>query len=149
MYVTTAMVVLLILWCGLTILTKPEAHRLPPAPAPRNLTFSEDAVGWMPRLIPNYLREVPAEANAALDEKTGAPSNSQTGSAATSAAAGGTPTENAPHYKFIESVPALIGLVGILMAFGHSFLAMSGEESLRSEEHTSELQSPMYLVCRL
>src|SRR5437868_14590839 len=61
MYVTTAMVVLLILWCGLTILIKPEAQRLPPTPASRNLTFSADAVGWMPRLIPNYLREVPAE----------------------------------------------------------------------------------------
>src|SRR5437879_11514440 len=24
-----------------------------------------------------------------------------------------------------------------------------GQENLRSEEHTSELQSPMYLVCRL
>src|SRR5437764_2118713 len=27
--------------------------------------------------------------------------------------------------------------------------ATGGEEWMRSEEHTSELQSPMYLVCRL
>src|SRR5437764_10732528 len=30
-----------------------------------------------------------------------------------------------------------------------SFLPLSTTESSRSEEHTSELQSPMYLVCRL
>src|SRR5437762_8535477 len=28
-------------------------------------------------------------------------------------------------------------------------VGVAGERSLRSEEHTSELQSPMYLVCRL
>src|SRR5437879_9094120 len=28
-------------------------------------------------------------------------------------------------------------------------LARSGSDTRRSEEHTSELQSPMYLVCRL
>src|SRR5437879_10031347 len=31
----------------------------------------------------------------------------------------------------------------------HSALGMRHESSDRSEEHTSELQSPMYLVCRL
>src|SRR2546423_11741772 len=140
MYVTTAMVVLLILWCGVTILTKPDAQRLPPAPVTRNLTFSEDAVGWMPGLIPNYLREVPAETNAALKESSGAHAP---GSAATSAAAaGGTPTESAPHYRFIENLPAFIGLVGILMAFGHSFLAMSGEESLAQVNR--ELEYPKH-----
>src|SRR5436189_6029613 len=41
-------------------------------------------------------------------------------------------------------------------AYGHLFLARCGasqkqvrDVSARSEEHTSELQSPMYLVCRL
>src|SRR5438128_9477049 len=61
MYVTTVMVVLLIAWCGATILARPETRRLPPAPLVRNLVFNEDAVGWMPRLIPNGLREMPAE----------------------------------------------------------------------------------------
>jgi hypothetical protein len=32
MYVTTVIVVLLIGWCGLTILTQPAMQRLPPAP---------------------------------------------------------------------------------------------------------------------
>src|SRR5881394_3307839 len=61
MYVTTAMVVLLILWCGVTILTKPEAQRLPPAPVPQNLSFNRDAVGWLPSIWPGALREQPAE----------------------------------------------------------------------------------------
>ncbi len=112
MYVTTVMVVLLIAWCGLTILAKPETQRLPPAPLVSNLVFNEDAVGWMPRLIPNGLRELPAE---------GAP---------------------APHYGFVPNAGALLGLIGILMAFGHSFLAMSGEESLAQVNR--ELEYPKH-----
>jgi len=112
MYVTTVMVVLLIAWCGLTILAKPETQRLPPAPLVSNLVFNEDAVGWMPRLIPNGLREAPAE---------GAP---------------------APHYGFVPNAGALLGLIGILMAFGHSFLAMSGEESLAQVNR--ELEYPKH-----
>ena len=50
MYVTTVMVVLLIGWCGLTILLRPETHRLPPAPVPHNLAFNRDAVGWLPHI---------------------------------------------------------------------------------------------------
>src|SRR5260370_6799369 len=57
MYVTTAMVVLLIGWSSFTILTQPKMHRLPPAPAPHNLTFNDDAVGWMPRLLPRSFQE--------------------------------------------------------------------------------------------
>jgi amino acid transporter len=112
MYVTTVMVVLLIAWCGVTILARPETQRLPPAPLVGNLVFNEDAVGWMPRLIPNGLREVPAER---------APS---------------------PHYRFAPNAGALLGLIGILMAFGHSFLAMSGEESLAQVNR--ELEYPKH-----
>src|SRR5437879_8524969 len=32
---------------------------------------------------------------------------------------------------------------------GCSWTASENEQKMRSEEHTSELQSPMYLVCRL
>ncbi|PYS95864.1 MAG: hypothetical protein DMF65_13735, partial [Acidobacteria bacterium] len=86
---------------------------------------------------------VPAETNAALKESPGAGVASSPGSAATSvAAAGGTPTENAPHYRFVDNLPAFIGLVGILMAFGHSFLAMSGEESLAQVNR--ELEYPKH-----
>src|SRR5437660_4391271 len=51
MYATTVMVVLLIGWSCFTILTQPKMQRLPPQPAPHNLTFNDDAIGWMPRLF--------------------------------------------------------------------------------------------------
>ena len=122
MYVTTVMVVLLIGWCTFTILTRPNMQRLPPAPAPHNLNFNDDAVGWMPRLLPRAFEakppETPAEATAATTE---------------------TP---APHYGLVANAGALIGLIGILMAFGHSFLAMSGEESLAQVNR--ELEYPKH-----
>ncbi len=75
MQVTTVMVVILIAWCVLTL-----AHRggsLPPSPVPRNLRFSDDALGWLRGTV--------------------------------------WPTFTA---------------IAILVGFGHSILAMSGEESL-------------------
>jgi amino acid transporter len=124
MYVTTVMVVLLIAWCGVTILRRPEAQRLPPAPVVSNLIFTDDAVGWMPRLIPHSLREVAPEGSTAPSD--------------TAPPAGKEP----PHYTFVPNVGMLIGLVGILMAFGHSFLAMSGEESLAQVNR--ELEYPKH-----
>src|SRR5947207_3324362 len=122
MYVTTVMVVLLIGWSTFTILTQPKMQRLPPSPAAHNLTFNDDAVGWMPRLLPHSFQEkppdTPAEASAATTEKP------------------------APHYGLVANVGALIGLIGILMAFGHSFLAMSGEESLAQVNR--ELEYPKH-----
>jgi amino acid transporter len=122
MYATTVMVVLLIGWSCFTILTQPKMQRLPPQPAPHNLTFNDDAIGWMPRLFPHAFREkppdTPIEAIAATTEKP------------------------APHYGLVPNVGALIGLIGILMAFGHSFLAMSGEESLAQVNR--ELEYPKH-----
>ncbi len=125
MYVTTVMVVLLIGWAGLTILKRPETQRLPPAPVVSNLVFNQDAVGWMPKLMPAWLHEVPGEG-------TPAPAPAGTPSA----------TAPAPHYGFIPNAGALLGLIGILMAFGHSFLAMSGEESLAQVNR--ELEYPKH-----
>src|SRR6266496_546607 len=119
MYVTTVMVVLLILWCGFTILTRPSAQRLPPAPVSHNLVFDKDAVGWMPRLIPWAFHEV------------------KPGNAVTSPEA-----EPEPHFGLAGGVGKLIGLIGILMAFGHSILAMSGEESLAQVNR--ELEFPKH-----
>jgi amino acid transporter len=122
MYVTTVMVVMLIGWCGVTILRKPETQRLPPSPIVSHLVFNEDAVGWMPKLLPHWLREVPGEGSPALNEKPD--------------------TANPPHYGFVPNAGALLGLIGILMAFGHSFLAMSGEESLAQVNR--ELEYPKH-----
>jgi amino acid transporter len=76
MQVTTVMVVLMIIWCGTTLLVR--GGNLPPAPVPENLTFSPESLGWLHGT--DWART--------------------------------------------------IGLLGILIAFGHSILAMSGEESL-------------------
>jgi amino acid transporter len=122
MYITTVMVVLLIAWCGITILTQPKMHRLPPSPAPRHLVFNDDAVGWMPKLLPGAFNEVRPDA-----------------------AHGNNPADQAaatPHYGLVANAGALIGLIGILMAFGHSFLAMSGEESLAQVNR--ELEFPKH-----
>ena len=45
MYVTTAMVVIMLVWCGYTLATRPS--HLPPLPRLANLTYSEDALGWL------------------------------------------------------------------------------------------------------
>jgi amino acid transporter len=66
MYVTTGMVVTLILWCGFTILTRPDKQRLPPSPVPSHLSFNRDAVGWLPNISPSALRELPSEAHPAI-----------------------------------------------------------------------------------
>ncbi|MDT5063374.1 MAG: hypothetical protein QOH63_3833 [Acidobacteriota bacterium] len=123
MYVTTVMVVLLIVWCGLTIATRPDKQRLPPAPFASNLSFNRDAVGWLPNIAPGALREQPVEtppATSAEPDKT-APE---------------------PRYGLASNAGALLGLIGILMAFGHSFLAMSGEESLAQVNR--ELEYPKH-----
>jgi amino acid transporter len=123
MYVTTAMVVLLIIWCSLTIATRPDKQRLPPAPVPSNLSFNRDAVGWLPDIAKNALRPLPAQAPPATQP---APESA-------------TPE---PRYGLAENAGIFLGLVGILMAFGHSFLAMSGEESLAQVNR--ELEYPKH-----
>src|SRR5712664_1671888 len=123
MYITTVMVVLLIGWCTLTILTQPAKQRLPPVPVVHNLRFNEDAVGWMPKLLPNAFVELKSEAppaNSAAPDRQAA----------------------VPHYGIVQNAGALIGLIGILMALGHSFLAMSGEESLAQVNR--ELEYPKH-----
>jgi amino acid transporter len=111
MYVTTLMVVILIAWSGMTLLLQPETRRLPPAPVPSHLTFNHDAVGWLPGIAPRALRELPSETPQA-----------------TAPAPEGAPAE--PRYGLAPQAGTLIGIIGLLIAFGHSVLAMSGEESL-------------------
>jgi Amino acid permease len=75
MQITTVMVVILIVWCGLTLAERGGSW--PPAPLPRNLNFSTESLGWLRGTV--------------------------------------WPT---------------IAAVAIFVGFGHSILAMSGEESL-------------------
>jgi amino acid transporter len=120
MYVTTVMVVLLIGWSLFTILVKPSMQRLPPAPAPHNLVFNTDAVGWMPKLVPSAFQQAKSETPPA----------------------DGLQATAEPRFKLATNAGAIIGLIGILMAFGHSFLAMSGEESLAQVNR--ELEYPKH-----
>jgi len=75
MQITTVMVVLLVAWSVVTLIL--HGGQLPPAPLPRNLRFSDDALGWLKG----------------------------------------------------SRWPAFTA-IAILVGFGHSILAMSGEESL-------------------
>src|SRR5213595_1939242 len=93
MYVTTAMVVLLIGWCTFTIVSRPSTQRVPPAPVPHNLVFNNDAVGWMPRLAPGTLEAVKAGPTAAAEV-----------------------TSSESRFRIPARAGMLIGLIGILMA---------------------------------
>ena len=46
MQITTVMVVILLIWCPLTLFLKDRWGNLPPAPLPSNLNFAPDAQGW-------------------------------------------------------------------------------------------------------
>ena len=122
MYVTTVMVVMLILWAGYSIISQPDKQRLPPSPTSQNLAFKRDAVGWLPDVAPGALRELPPEASgpATAEESK----------------------EVEPRLGIAPRMGALLGLIGILMAFGHSILAMSGEESLAQVNR--ELEYPKH-----
>ena len=123
MYVATPMVVIMILWGAGTLLVHPETQRLPPAPVASNLSFNQDAVGWMPKLLPNSFVHRAGEVAASTGEST-------------SVLGGGS------HYGFIPHAGSLLGLIGILIALGHSILAMSGEETLAQVNR--ELEYPKH-----
>jgi len=96
-------------------------RRLPPAPVSQNLSFNSDAVGWLPKIAPQALRKAPEQS---------APAASMS------------PAKPEDRYVLNLNYGALIGLIGILMAFGHSLLAMSGEESLAQVNR--ELEYPKH-----
>ncbi len=90
MYITTVMVVIMILWSVITLIDR--GGQLPPFPFPHNLNFSADALGWLK--------------SSSLFQSTG------------------------ESYQVAPTVPRYLALFGIIIAFGHSILAMSGEETL-------------------
>ncbi|MCX6045752.1 MAG: APC family permease [Chloroflexi bacterium] len=120
MYATTAMVVIMIVWSSITILTQPDKQRLPPAPITQNLTFNHDAIGWMPSLAPGKFYELPKETTPAASTEEG----------------------SAPRFGILPNAGMIFALIGLLIAFGHSFLAMSGEESLAQVNR--ELEYPKH-----
>ncbi len=83
MQITGVMVVIIIIWCLATLMTRPGPLNWPPLPTPDNLRFGVSPSSGLHSL--GWLKDIP--------------------------------------------LPS-IGFLGILIAFGHSVLAMSGEESL-------------------
>jgi len=90
MYVTTAMVVILLLWGTLTLIER--GGQMPPAPLPGNLIFTDESLGW----LKSWSYFVHFDDHAIID----------------------------------PGAPSIVGAIGLLVAFGHSVLAMSGEETL-------------------
>jgi amino acid transporter len=97
----------LIIWVTLHLAVTPSARRLPPLPTPARLSFNDDAVGLMPKIAPREFRD---ETATHLDEQ------------------GETVTET--RHPLAHPALPIMGAIGLLMAFGHSILAMSGEETL-------------------
>jgi amino acid transporter/uncharacterized protein YejL (UPF0352 family) len=104
MYITTAMVVIMIFWSVLTLVER--GGQSVPLPLPGNLSFAEDALGWLDDLLGKHWF---------------------------------IPTSDG-RYSIAPSAPTVIGAIGILAAFGHSVLAMSGQETLAQVNR--ELEHP-------
>jgi amino acid transporter len=100
MYITSVMVVILIIWGVITLLVR--GGQMPPLPTLDNLSFSHHALGWLQPL--SWF------------------------------------VEDGERFKIAESAPAIMGVLGISIAFGHSILAMSGEETLAQVNR--ELEAP-------
>ena len=104
MYITTVMVVIMILWSIFTLVER--GGQSVPLPVPGNLSFAEDALGWLDDLLGKQWFSGSADGR----------------------------------YYISPGAPTIIGLVGILAAFGHSVLAMSGQETLAQVNR--ELEHP-------
>src|SRR5258708_2598447 len=112
MIFTTIMAVIVLGWCGVTLAMKGAENRVP---------FTPDL---NPK--PNYAYDIPEGAQPVVQDPLGFISNTALGEKLRNIEAG--------HWL------SLIGLLGIFIAFGHSILAMSGEETLAQVYR--EVESP-------
>src|SRR5690348_17554855 len=53
------------------------------------------------------------------------------------------------HYLTVGAILFTLGVFGIFLNRKNIIIILMSVELIRSEEHTSELQSPVHLVCRL
>jgi amino acid transporter len=104
MAATTVMGVIMIAWCGVTLATRPEARHLPSA-------------------APDLSKKVDAEGKPKINEVTGRQDDPL-------GWLGATPVGASLRDPSKVNWLSLVGVLGILVAFGHSVLAMSGEETL-------------------
>ncbi|MCU0242436.1 MAG: APC family permease [Vicinamibacteria bacterium] len=123
MVITSVMAIILLGWSGLTFMAKPETRRLPPLPKAEQISFNQDAVGWMPGILPSALQQDAPAGAAASDHSASSEGAVQSG-----------------RYRLVARTASLMGLLGILIAFGHSILAISGAETLAQVNR--ELEHP-------
>ena len=114
MAATTVMGVIMIAWCGVTLATRPEARHLPSA-------------------APNLSKKVDAEGKAKINDVTGRQEDPL-------GWLGATPVGASLRDPSKVNWLSVVGVLGILVAFGHSVLAMSGEETLAQVYR--EVESP-------
>jgi len=114
MTATTVMAGVMILWCAITLAVRPETRHLPPT-------------------APDLSKKVDADGKPEINEITGQQEDPLGWLGATRAG------DSLRESKAIHWT-SLIGVLGILIAFGHSVLAMSGEETLAQVYR--EVESP-------
>ena len=114
MAATTVMGVVMIAWCLLTLAVRPETRHLPP-------------------MAPDLSKKVDADGKPTINEITGK-QDDPLGWLATTPVADDLREPKGVHWT------SLIGVLGLLIAFGHSVLAMSGEETLAQVYR--EVESP-------
>jgi amino acid transporter len=114
MAATTVMGVVMIAWCGLTIATRPDARHLPSA-------------------APDLSKKVDAQGQPRINDVTGHQEDPLGWLGETRV---GETLHNPSQVHWLS----LVGMLGILIAFGHSVLAMSGEETLAQVYR--EVESP-------
>ncbi len=114
MAATTVMGVVMIAWCGMTLATRPDARHLPSA-------------------APDLSKKVDAEGKPKINEVTGRQEDPL-------GWLGDTRVGATLHDPSKVHWLSLVGALGILIAFGHSVLAMSGEETLAQVYR--EVESP-------
>ncbi|MBI3406823.1 MAG: amino acid permease [Planctomycetes bacterium] len=123
MAATTIMVVVMLVWCGITLATQGVATYDGKADSPKN------QLPFKPDLSPR------SEAESPIDPFTGKPKEQPDplGNLADSMSDSLRPPSNVNWLS-------IFGVLGVLIAFGHSILAMSGEETLAQVYR--EVESP-------
>jgi hypothetical protein len=114
MAATTVMAVIMIVWCGATIATQPEAQHLPTA-------------------APDLSKKVDSNGKPKIDDVTGEQADPLGWLGNTSI---GESLRDPTKVHWLS----VVGVLGIIVAFGHSVLAMSGEETLAQVYR--EVESP-------
>ncbi len=112
MIITTIMAAVMLTWCGLTLFMQPEKVQAVPM-APKLDPQKKKAIVPPPPIIdPETKEEVPGE----YEDPTGFLRTTSAGAS----------------LRGLEGTDwlSLMGAIGIMLAFGHSVLAMSGEETL-------------------